>query len=183
MAKEEGAEKILKRWIIAREGARRFAGKLADAQERARALEASHPWLGSVKGTLRKMDSQSSGISKGPRSATVPSLAPPSQASLEDTPPPAQSRGTPVPKRKRESAPLMEKSRKEATATAKRREAADKSGALPAAAPTRPVRSVAETPLEELEVEIAARKREAGRQEAAAQTPEGSEASTGGEWN
>jgi hypothetical protein len=163
MPEKEGAGKFLKRWIIAREDARRFARKLADAQERVRALEAGQPWLRSVKGTLREKDVQSCRIPEGSRSAPVPSQTPPSQAPLEYTPSPAQNRGTPVVKRKREAAPMMEKPLKKATVTAKRRKAGDKPGALPAAAPARPVRRVAETPLEELEAEIAARNREAQR--------------------
>jgi hypothetical protein len=74
----------------------------------------------------------------------------------------------------------MEKSRRVATVSAKRRKAADKSGALRAAVPSTADRSFAEAPLEELEVEVAARRREKERREAEAQTPEGSEAGTGG---
>jgi hypothetical protein len=77
----------------------------------------------------------------------------------------------------------MEKSRREATVSPKRRKAADKSGALPAAVPSRAVRSVVGTPLEELEVDVAARRREKERREAEVQTPEGWEAGTGGDWN
>jgi hypothetical protein len=177
MDKEEDAERILEKWINARKDARRFAGRLAVAQKRARALEASHPWLGGIKGTLRKKESQRLGSSKGLQPASVPALTLPGPASSSDTPSTAQSRSDPAPKRKRCPAPLMEKSRRETTVSAKRRKAADKSGALPAAVPSRAVRSVAETPLEELEV--AARRREE-RREAEAQTPEGSEAGTGG---
>jgi hypothetical protein len=49
MDNEEDAERILEKWINARNDARRFAGKLAVAQERASALEASNRWLGGTR--------------------------------------------------------------------------------------------------------------------------------------
>jgi hypothetical protein len=113
------AERILSQWLEARQRIRSLVAKLRDAQEEARTLERDHPWLGGIKGTLRKKDGISFDIPEGPK---VAKAAPPGDQ--QPAPGPSGEAGPSQPKpdtgRKRKAAPLMEKARKDAAAKRKK---------------------------------------------------------------
>jgi hypothetical protein len=70
MAQESSAERILAEWEETRQQVRKLHLRLQTAQEQLKLLE-RHPWLGSVKGVLRKKDGGAFDIPEGPRVARV----------------------------------------------------------------------------------------------------------------
>lgn len=83
MVQESSAERILAEWEETRQQVRKLHLRLQTAQEQLKLLE-RHPWLGSVKGVLRKKDGGAFDIPEGPRVARV-------------SPPPGRTKGVGIP--------------------------------------------------------------------------------------
>jgi hypothetical protein len=106
-------ERSLQEWLNLRSEVRRLSRKLRAAQERLRVLESNVPWLGGVKGTLRKKDGEKAEVPEGPRPRRPdsPSPAPPASGSRTQSPP-RQERETR--EKKRKAGPLLVKAQREA---------------------------------------------------------------------
>jgi hypothetical protein len=59
--------RIASRWFEGRLPLREYLAKARKEQEDLRVLEQENPWLGSIKGILRKKDGKSFEIPEGPR--------------------------------------------------------------------------------------------------------------------
>jgi len=107
------AESFLSKWLKQRQRVRDLARQLREAQERVRTLERDYPWLGQIKGMLRKRDGNMFDIPAGPKIAKV---AP--QGETQPASPQASKKTPSQPKeeigKKRKVASLMEKPQREA---------------------------------------------------------------------
>jgi hypothetical protein len=118
-AQSRSAEETLRRWVEARHLVRDFERALRKAQERLRVLERDNPWLGSIKGILRKKDGKAFNIPEGPKVARVaPQEEKSASSSKQEQANPRREKAA-TETRKRPAAPLMEKSRREADAKRK----------------------------------------------------------------
>ena len=151
IAKVGEAEKVAHSWLSTRAKLRSLLERVRETQESLRALEQSNPWLGSLKGTLRKKDGRSFPLPNGTRPTREParSTTPPPSSSGTGDPPPSRLRTESA--RKRKTGPLMEKYLAELAEKRKRLSMPATKSPMPAVVkPRRNVVEPSELPLEEL---------------------------------
>jgi hypothetical protein len=179
MAADTSAEGTLKKWLSIRSEVERYSRELWDAQKRLRVLESRFPWLGNIKGMLRKKDGKRFDIPEGPRLRRVLQeeqkvVAPPQE---ERTPRHPQAAS----KRKCPPTPLMEKSRREAEAKRRKLKTSSSPGGSRAVTRVTHLCDLVEMPLEMLQEAVAARERGTSQSGEGTQSLGDGEESIGGE--
>jgi hypothetical protein len=151
MADEESREETLEKWLFLRSEVRSTLRKLQDAQKRLRAIESSEPFLGNIKGILRKVYGKEFEIPEGRRLSRVPReeqvVASPQTSS----------------RRKCLPSPLMGKSGREAETKRRKLKTSSSPGGSRAVTRVTHLCHLSEMSLEMLQEEVATRKRAISR--------------------
>jgi hypothetical protein len=109
--KEGKAEAAAGKWFSLTADVHRHQNRLRESQKALAALEQEFPWLGGIKGILRKKDGEAISIPEGGRRVPPTKEATPETASGSKEETPLSRPEKPV-TRKRKVAPLLEKSRR-----------------------------------------------------------------------